>query len=136
MSETDTSRIFLPSRVRLLFLIVAVLAYVLTELGRFELRPYVQETGFNDFGISRIIGNGGGILVQIFLALAIINPRPKRSYYLALFFIGGYILYEFAQPFLPKGTFDWNDILATVVGGAIGIGILKLIWNRIPPENK
>ena len=42
----------------------------------------------------------------------------------------GLIAWEFQQIIAPKGTFDWNDVLWTIIGG----GIFYLIWRAIPLE--
>ena len=46
----------------------------------------------------------------------------------------GYVAYEFLQPFLPRGTFDWKDVWATFLGMCFSALILWLIW-RNPPGN-
>ncbi len=51
---------------RSLFLAVAIVAFAVTETGRFILRPQFHASGFNDHGWTDSIGNLGGILVQIF----------------------------------------------------------------------
>ncbi|MBT3252975.1 MAG: hypothetical protein HN995_11995 [Candidatus Marinimicrobia bacterium] len=127
----DRERIFQPSRVRAIFLMMGGVALVLTELFRLRLRPLIRSLEITDFGFTDTIGNSGGIIVQIFLALAIINPTKIQSYRLAAFFSGGFILYEFAQPYLPKGTFDWYDVLATVVGYGIALILLGLVWINV-----
>ena len=129
-------RIFEPSRVRVRFLIIAALAYGVTELGRFVGRPYVRAHGLHDFGLTDSIGNLGGIVVQIFFALAIINPIRVQSYRLAAFFAAGYVLYEFAQPYLPRGTFDWHDIWATVIGYGLAVLILRAVWRGLPASDR
>ncbi len=126
----DSKRIFLPDRIRLVFLGLGASAFVITELFRIRLRPLLRDLEVKDFGFTDTVGNSGGILVQIFLSLAIINPNRKQSFRLAAFFTVGYILYEFAQPFLPKGTFDWYDVIATVVGYGLSVPILLVVWNR------
>jgi hypothetical protein len=114
------------------FLIVSVLAFAVTELGRHLVRPYVRSSGFDDFGLTESNGNLGGIIVQIFFSFAIINPSKRQSYRLAAFFSIGYIVYEFAQPFLPKGTFDWNDVWGTVLGYCVAMPVLWLLWRIFP----
>lgn len=44
----------------------------------------------------------------------------------------GLIAWEFQQILAPNGTFDWNDILWTIIGG----GIFYLIWKAKPLTDK
>ncbi len=120
---------------RILYLLVSALSFLLTEVGRFVYRPFIYENNISDFGIADSIGNSGGILVQIFLGLAILNPFPKKGYRLIALFVGGYIIYEILQPYLPKGTFDWLDIYGTLLGGAIGL-ITYFIINKVITKNR
>lgn len=133
---TTPSRIFLPARTRVVFLVVAVGAFVATEFGRYIYRPWAHQRSLVDFGLADSVGNLGGIIVQLFMTLAIVNATREQSFRLALFLSCGYIAYEFAQPYLPKGTFDWRDVVATVVGGALSCAILWMIWRRhgLPPQ--
>ena len=105
---------------------------MVTEFGRFTCRRYVRENSINDFGLTDSIGNFGGIVVQIFLGLAIMNSTRKQSYRLAVFFSVGYVVYEFAQPILPRGVFDWNDVFGTVIGFLISVLVISLIWRVAP----
>jgi len=111
-----------------IFLFLAIAAFLVTEVGRHRLRPLFRTHGIDDYGLTGSIGNLGGVLVQIFLVLALLNPGRRGSYYLATFFCAGYIAYEFLQPHLPRGTFDWNDVLATVIGYLIALPIIALVW--------
>lgn len=132
----DRTRIFEPDRIRLVFLALGGFAFLITELFRLRLRPIFRSLEINDFGFTDTIGNSGGILVQIFLSLAIINPTRSQSIRLAAFYTAGYILYEFAQPYLSKGTFDWYDVLATGVGYLISIMLLYLTWKYFDHAEK
>ena len=130
------ARIRIPDMVRGAFLCVSVLAFIVTELGRHVYRPYVRAHSISDFGLAGSIGNLGGIVVQIFLMLAVMNPTRKQSYRLAAFLSVGYIVYEFLQPILPRGTFDWNDVFATLIGFCISTLILSVIWWRFPESGR
>ena len=44
----------------------------------------------------------------------------------------GLIAWEFQQILAPNGTFDWHDILWTIIGG----GIFYLIWKAKPLTDK
>ena len=127
-------RLFAPSRSRLAFLLVGVFAFVGTEAGRYVYRPYVRSHGLDDFGLADSVGNLGGIVVQVFLGAAALNCTARQSYRAAAFFAVGYILYEFVQPYLPKGVFDWKDVVATVVGYGVAVLVLKLVWRRLGGE--
>lgn len=109
---------------RIVYAVIAVIAFFATEAGRHLYRPYIYSHHINDWGFADSIGNSGGIVVQIFFTLAVINSSKRKAWHVFGFIIVGYILYEFLQLYLPRGTFDWNDIYGTLVGGAITI----ILW--------
>jgi len=123
----DKDRIKTFDKLRIIYFICFILAFALTEAGRYIYRPWIYENNFNDFGIADSMGNLGGIIVQIFFGLSIFNPLAKKGIRLILFFVSGYILYEILQPYLPKGTFDWLDIYGTLVGGVVALIIFLVI---------
>lgn len=129
-------RFLKPARIRLAFLGIGGAAFLVTEFGRLVYRPYVRRHGIQDFGLADSIGNLGGIVVQIFICLAAMNPTRKQSYRLALFFSVGYIVYEALQPILPRGTFDWKDVWGTVIGGCFASALLWVLWRLFPEEGK
>jgi hypothetical protein len=136
MSEgyfTTRSRLMKPSRSRAAFMMITLAAFAVTELGRFVYRPYVNEHSIDDLGLADSIGNLGGIVVQIFLGLAVLNPNRRQGYRLARLFAAGYVLYEFAQPYLPKGVFDWKDVYATVIGWLISLFLMSVVWYKVGP---
>lgn len=128
---TDKEQIKTIDTVRIVYLITGLFSFLLTEFGRFVYRPYIYENNINDFGIADSIGNSGGIVVQIFLGLALINSPFKKGFRLIGLFVVGYIFYEILQPYLPKGTFDWLDIYGTLIGGVIGLILYVLIHKLI-----
>lgn len=112
---------------RLLYAVTAVAAFLLTEAGRSVYRPYIYRNGINDFGIADSMGNLGGIVVQIFFSLAILNSQKEKAFNVIGFLVVGYILYEIVQPYLPKGVFDWKDIYGTIIGGFVSVIFLLLL---------
>lgn len=121
---------------RLLYAATTVAAFLLTEAGRYVYRPYIYDNGINDFGIADSMGNLGGIVVQIFFSLAILNSQSEKTFNVIGFLMVGYILYEFMQLVLPKGVFDWKDIYGTIIGGLISVAavlVLRLLLrhNRV-----
>ncbi len=120
---------------RLLYAVAAVVAFLLTEAGRSVYRPYVYGNGINDFGIADSMGNLGGIVVQIFFSLALLNSQKKKAFNVIGFLVAGYILYEIVQPYLPKGVFDWKDIYGTIIGGFVAV-MLLLLLRLIVKNNK
>ncbi len=119
---------------RLLYAMTAVAAFLLTEAGRFIYRPYIYRNGINDFGIADSMGNLGGIVVQIFFSLAILNSQKEKAFNVIGFLVAGYILYEIVQPYLPKGVFDWKDIHGTIIGGVVSVIVLLLL--RLTVNNR
>ncbi len=128
---TDKERIKTIDTIRIVYCVVFLLAFLFTEIGRYVYRPFIYHNHINDFGIADSIGNWGGIVVQIFFGLAIINSSFKQGLSVIAVATGGYILYEFAQPYLPKGTFDWLDVYGTLAGGVISLMLFYLIHKSI-----
>lgn len=122
----DTDTVFKFSRLRVVYVGVFVCSLVLTELGRFVYRPFVDRAGVSDFGIADTMGNRLGTVTQIFFILAIVHANWRQGLRVIVFVVCGYILYEFLQPVLPRGTFDTRDLVATLVGGVVAAGILWL----------
>ena len=120
---------------RIIYFVIFLFFFGLTEIGRYIYRPFISENNINDYGIADSMGNLGGIIVQIFFGLTIFNSAKIKGLRLIYFFIIGYILYEIAQLFLPKGVFDWKDIYGTVIGGLLGL-ILFLLLHKVVKWNK
>jgi len=124
---TDKNSIKTVDLFRIIYLMIAILAFFLTEAGRYIYRPFIYENDINDYGIADSIGNSGGIIVQIFFMLAILNSPKKKIFRVIGFVTVGYVIYEILQPYLPKGVFDWKDIYGTVIGGVLAFLIILLI---------
>jgi hypothetical protein len=114
-------------RIRVIYFLIAVLFFFLTELGRKVYRPFIYRNSIDDYGIADSVGNSGGIIVQIFVALAILNAPGAKAFRIVGFMVAGYILYEILQPYLPRGVFDWKDIYGTLIGGVLSVILLLLI---------
>ena len=125
---------------RIIYLMVAIVFFLLTEAGRFIYRPFIYKNNINDFGIADSIGNSGGIVVQIFLTLAMLNSSRTKQIRIVGFLVIGYILYEILQPYLPKGVFDWKDVFGTIAGGIIALFVLyimnQIVTNKVIYEFK
>jgi hypothetical protein len=118
-----------------LYLVMAIMAFLITEFGRFVYRPYIYENDIYDYGLADGIGNLGGIVVQVFAMLTVFNSYGVKAFRLIVFLVMGYILYEFLQPVMPKGVFDPIDVYATFMGGFVAF-LLVLIIQYGLKENK
>ena len=114
---------------------MAVIFFFLTEIGRKIYRPFIYSDNIDDYGIADSIGNSGGIIVQIFFMLAVLNSQGKKIFRVIGFIVIGYILYEILQPYFPRGVFDWKDIYGTLIGGLISLFVLiiikKIVKNKV-----
>jgi len=120
---------------RIIYFVAFLISFGITEIGRYIYRPIIYENNISDYGIADSMGNSGGIIVQLFFGLLIFNSSKIKGLRLISFFIIGYILYEIAQLFLPKGVFDWKDIYGTIIGGLIGM-LLFLLIHKVIKKNK
>jgi len=124
---TDIHKVKTFDTFRIAYFAIFLMSFFITEFGRKIYRPFIYNNNISDFGIADSIGNLGGIIVQIFFGLLILNSPKKKGIRLIILCSLGYILYEILQPILPRGVFDWRDIYGTFIGGIIGMGIFLLI---------
>lgn len=115
------------TRLRVIYALAFVALFLLTELGRHVYRPYVYRNGIDDFGIADTMGNSLGTLTQIAFSLGIANATRAQGLRIIAFITAGFIVYEVLQPILPRGTFDWGDVIATLAAGAAAALLVLLI---------
>ena len=132
---TSTEKLRTIDTRRVIYVVALILAFVVTEIGRHVYRPIIYQNDINDFGLADSIGNMGGIIAQVFLGLALMNPNLKQGFRVIGFLIIGYIFYEIVQPILPKGTFDWKDVFGTILGGVLA-GIVFFMIQKYFKKNR
>ena len=127
----DKKRIFIIDNKRIAFLLLFLIMFVITEIGRFKYRPYIYSHHIFDFWIADTIGNFTGSMAVTFFDLAGVNPKHKQGRWFILIITIGLIVYELVQYILPgRNTCDWRDIIATIIAGFISWGIYELIYKK------
>lgn len=97
---------------------MGLLAAVLAAIVKKWIRPaivanQIEDFGFSDYSPSFLYAFGLLLLLTSFRAL------ERYNYYLLIGGFLGAFLYEFLQIFFfPDRTFDWGDLIATLLGGA------------------
>ncbi|MCV2886579.1 VanZ family protein [Aestuariibacter sp. AA17] len=107
-----------------------ILIFVLSVTVYFILMVVRKELNTDDEALALILGSFPSFLVTFgFLSILPSLTSGKQSlmsnYILFVLFAVGY---EVSQLFV-RGTFDTADVIATIVGGALGIGAI-LIFNK------
>jgi len=115
---------------RVSLLLAAAIAFAATEIGRNLYRPWVRQNTVNDFGLADSVGSLGGVAVTGFLLAAIMGRTRVTSLGGAVGGAVGALVYEFLQPTLRSGTFDWNDVFAIIIGSVVALWTVWLIWSR------
>jgi VanZ family protein len=115
------------NRHRSAYILVFLLAFFLTELGRNLYRPFVYSKGLNDLGIADTIGNHLGAVTLVFFTLAVMNATRQEALIVISVVTFGYIGYEFVQQFLPGSTADSKDVVASIAGGILSLMLFLLI---------
>ena len=123
----DKARLFKIDEKRIIFFIIFIFMFILTEIGRKIYRPYIYSNKISDFWIADTIGNFTGTIAIIFFELAGINPEYKNGKIFIYIIVVGLIVYELLQYFSPRSICDWRDMIATLVAGIISFIIYKLI---------
>lgn len=92
---------------------------------------YVQEIRIYDYGyiINIILGSAPNLIAAAALPLCVCIIKGKDNLYLISSAVSfGLVAYEFSQFFIEWRTFDYYDLLFTIVGFFISITLIKLIF--------
>lgn len=127
----DKGRLFRIDEKRIIFFVIFVSMFVITEIGRKIYRPYIYSNHIFDFWIADTIGNFTGSIAIIFFDLAGINPEYKLGRLFIFLITIGLIIYELVQYILPgRNTCDWRDVIATIIAGFISFGIYEFFHKK------
>lgn len=99
-------------------LLIAILSYAITELGRSFYRPYIYENKIVDYFIADTIGNSFGTMTAIFMILTLSGKGTNKDWMIVVIIIAGLLVYELFN-LTGKTAIDINDMIATVVFGTI-----------------
>jgi len=117
------------SRMRTKYLLLCLVFYGLTELGRVVYRPFIYQHHIRDYGIADTIGNHFGAVALIFAILTIQHSTLLEGWIVISVVTFGYIAYEIAQQFIPGSVFDSGDIVASVIGGILASGLFWWLYS-------
>ena len=115
-------------------LLIALIAFLLTELGRSFYRPFIYANNINDYFIADTIGNSLGTATAIFFILTISGKGNSKDFILILIIVLGLLLYE-ASNLLFNYPVDIHDMISTVIFGIIS-GLLYWRLLKKSPEIK
>jgi len=105
---------------------IGISAWFLTEMGRSFYRPYIYANDINDWGIADTIGNSFGTVTAVFILLTMSGRGTRWDWRIVGLVFGGLVGYEMLN-LTGSHPFDVNDVLATLVFGAISV----LVYARI-----
>ena len=111
---------------------LGALWFLITEAMRSLYRPWIYSHGYADFHLADTIGSSGGAITAVLVLPALVCRKNKGPAVLPTSIgVGvGQIVYEFLQPWVKTGLFDWYDVIAAAVGGGIGVLIVSLVLRR------
>ena len=106
--------------------LIGILFIVIGFLAKAFYREYINRNGIDDFGLA---GSLPSFLYVIGFS-QLLQIRPIRYPALVILVVTiGSILYEYKQS-LSSGVMDVNDIVASIVGGAVSLLILYLVGKK------
>jgi hypothetical protein len=104
----------------------AIVAFFMTEMGRSFYRPFIYANDIDDYVIADTIGNSFGTVTAIFMILTLSGSGTSRDWRIVGIILLGLIGYECLN-LLGDRPFDLNDVVATLVFGAIS----ALVYARL-----
>ena len=110
-------------------LIIGMIAYAVTELGRSFYRPYIYANKIDDYFIADTIGNSFGTMTAIFIILTLSGKGTKKDWNIVVMIIAGLLFYELLN-LTGKTAIDINDMIATVIFGTLSALIYNFLLKK------
>ena len=112
---------------RLIYFFGALICFVLGLLLVFTYRPYIYSNHINDWHLADTIGNIVAVPAAVFFYYAYYKSIRFTKLAILIQVFLGWCFYEVVL----SRTFDWWDILATMIMCLVTYPILLLLENRI-----
>ncbi len=113
-------------KVRPILLYLSLLFGFIGVLVKLLYRPWINNNNINDFGFNGFAPN---FIFTIGICLFVSFFVTKKTVSIMIFSTVGILLYETEQ-ILTSRTFDYLDVLATIIGLVAAISIYKMINRR------
>jgi len=110
-------------------LAIAISAYFITEMGRSFYRPYIYANDIYDWVIADTIGNSFGTVTAIFMIVTMSGRGTHWDWQLVAMVVLGLVGYELLN-LTGHHQFDTNDVIATLLFGAISALIYAVILTK------
>ena len=110
---------------------VAITLFAAGQLLSSFYRPYIYANQINDFGFADTIGSLVAVPAFCFFLWSLKSYNSKTK---SLHILGASLIYSFVWESMGltglHGTFDWKDIIAALISGALTFAIKELVERR------
>lgn len=119
------------NKIQRLYLIITIVTLVSGQLLTQLYRPYVYKNKINDFGFADTIGSLVSVIGFCFFVWSFKNYSDRdKNKQIILATIIYTVLWESLGILGIHGTFDWKDIAAGIISGAITYGLKSYIEKK------
>lgn len=112
---------------RRVFLSIGIATLVLTEIGDIYYRTWIYSNNYFDFGLANYLPSITGTITAIFIFCGLSKSFPEYIVSLSRGVIIGCALYEILQPVFHTGIFDWQDLAAVLITGAVVLWVFNVL---------
>lgn len=100
-------------------LLMMLVFYMITELGRSFYRPFIYTNNIDDFFIADTLGSSFGTLTMMYMVILMVGKSNFKDLYLMIGIILGLMLYEVSA--IGRASYDSHDMIAIGIFGFIGL---------------
>lgn len=100
-------------------MLIGIGALVLTEICGSVYREWIYTNHYFDVGLANYLPSITGTITAVFILCGISKKFPADILQSSLGVTAGCAVYELLQPLLHTGIFDWQDLTAVIVTGAL-----------------
>lgn len=111
-----------------LYYSITLLSLLMVSIVGSIYRNYIYSNGIHDYGLADMHTNIGAVIACSFLFMGYEKYENQTDDLKGIIAATmGFVIYEFIQMTDLIGTFDVLDIIGSIIGGIITLGIYKII---------